>query len=157
MMADLKENAGLRKLLAGYYGLLQITHLIILSWAGMIYLSRGQMPFPAQPPAPGWQSQAVPFLAAMGAVDALAAGLGIIFAFQYFFCQRWLEKIGTISLTIALTSAAIFAVGTAASGAWSQHPVSYLSMVVAFFPAFVLYWLVLCGANIKKPAQDEFS
>lgn len=130
-------------LLTGYYGLLQISHLVTLIWAGSVLLRTGQVPFPAQPPPGGWQSQALPFLLAMGVLDAAAAGLGVYFAFSWHSHGRWKARVGLVSTSMALTSAAVFAAGTWAAGVWLQHPFSYFGMLVLSLPVFPLFWLLL--------------
>lgn len=130
-------------LLTGYYGLLQISHLLTLIWAGSALLRTGQVPFPAQPPTGGWQAQALPFLLAMGVLDAAAAGLGVYFAFSWHIHGRWKARMGLVSTTMALTSAGIFAAGTGAAGVWLLYPLSYFGMLVLSLPAFPLFWILL--------------
>ena len=131
------------RLLAGYYGLLQISHLITLTWAGSVLFRTGQMPFPAQPPPGGWTDQALPYLLAMGVLDAAAAGLGIWFARSVILKEDPKLKIGLVSTTMALTSAGVFAVGTWAAGVWLRYPLSYFGMLVLSLPVFPLFWRLL--------------
>jgi hypothetical protein len=133
--------------LVGYYGLLQLSHLGFLGRALVMYIMSGVLPFPASPPNQGWSQQVVPFFFGMGAVDALAAGLGISFAVLFIFKRKIKIRLGLISLVIALTSALVFMAGTLASGAWEAHPGEYLSMVVAFFP---LPYLLICLLREKS-------
>jgi len=131
------------RLLAGYYGMLQISHLITLTWAGSVLFRTGQMPFPAQPPPGGWSAQALPYLLAMGILDAAAACLGICFAWSVISKGDLKLKIGLVSTTMALTSAGVFAVGTWAAGVWLRYPLSYFGMLLLSFPVFPLFWLLL--------------
>jgi len=137
------KSRNLRNTLTGYYGVLQVTHLLTLAWAGLYFLRAGVMPFPAQPPAGGWNEQVIPFLLALGALDAAAAALGIWFAVQRVIMGKWRVTAGLISGTMALTSALVFAGGTYASGAWWEHPGGYLGMVTAFAPLLPLYLILI--------------
>jgi hypothetical protein len=139
-----RKNANL---LAGYYGVLQISHLITLTWAGSVLLRTGQVPFPAQPPPGGWHAQALPFLLAMGLLDAGAAGLGVYFASSWLFHERWRVQVGLLSTAMALTSAGIFAAGTWAAGVWLQYPLSYFGMLVLSLPVFPLFWFLLTAES----------
>ncbi len=135
--------------LAAYYGLLQLSHLGFLGRALVSYLRAGTLPFPASPPDSGWSRQVLPFLFGMGAADALAAGLGIIFAVLLVFKGRIKPALGLVSLVIALTSALVFTVGTIASGAWGSHPGEYVSLVIVFSPLPLLFASLL-GENQRK-------
>lgn len=137
----------LKRILVGYYGLLQLVHLVVLTAAGLLYLKSKDMPFPAQPPPGGWEGQVLPFLLGMGTVDAVAAFLGVWFAGIYLVFGTWKWIIGMISITIGLTSAGIFAAGTGANGAWIEHPLTYGGMVIAFSPMFILYYYLLQGES----------
>ncbi|MDZ7844528.1 MAG: hypothetical protein U5K99_06995 [Anaerolineales bacterium] len=136
-----------KRILTVYYGLLQLAHLGTLTAAGLAFLKSGSMPFPAQPPTGGWADQALPFLLAMGGVDAAAAALGVWFVVKYLIADVWKWKIGVISITSALTSAVIFAAGTGASGAWLEHPLAYGGMVLVFAPLFILYYYLVREAG----------
>ena len=59
-------------LFAGYYGILQSFHVLFLVRAGFILVKTGAIPFPAPPPELGWSTQVIPFLLAIGALDAAA-------------------------------------------------------------------------------------
>lgn len=139
----MNENRPLLRILTTYFGVLQSVHLVALIRAGIITASTGKLPFPALPPPEGWSSQAVPFLVSMAIVDALAIFLSLIFAFNAIIRERLFARVGVISLTIADTSAFIFAVGTFASGAWAAHPVAYWLMVALFVPTVPLFVLLL--------------
>lgn len=141
---------GLRYL-AAYYGLLQLSHLIFLGRALVMYLGGATLPFPASPPVQGWSQQVVPFLFGMGAADALAAGLGIGFSALLIFKRRMETTLGLISLVIALTSALVFAVGTIPSGAWGDHPGEYAILVIGFSPLPFLFVPLLSGVGKSNP------
>lgn len=139
---------GLFRGLTAYYALLQASHLIFLARAGLIWSSTRRIPFPAPPPPAGWQTETIPFLFGMGAIDALAALLGIYFAADFLlFSRRNPFRIGLVSTTIALTSAFIFAVGTISSGAWSHSPLLYSLLVLFFAPAGALFLYLLKETN----------
>jgi hypothetical protein len=128
------------KRLTLYYGLLQTVHLSLLAWGGYIIFRTGRMIFLALPPLEGWSPQVVPFLMGLGIADAFAAGLGIYFAFQAVMNESWRLDLAMVSITIAVTSALVFLVGTLATGAWSHNLVEYLSMVVLFSPIPLLFF-----------------
>ena len=125
--------------LAGYYGILQVSHLTLISRAGWILVSTGKMIFPALPPADGWSPQVLPFLVGMGVLDAIAAGLGIYCVFSLFTRKHVDIRYWMTSLGIALTSAMIFTIGTINSGSWQEHPTAYGLLGVFFFPLFPLF------------------
>ena len=79
----------------------------------------------------------------MGFVDIFAIGLGLVFAFNYFFRGRMIIKLGLISLTIALSSGLIYLIGTIPSGAWQENPGAYLAVVLFFGPILPFYFLLL--------------
>jgi hypothetical protein len=138
-MSIQKQYSGRLKFLAGYYGILQSLHLIMLTRAGLIFLLSGNIPYPALPPAAGWSSQELPYLFGMGGMDAGAACLGIFAAFYFIKNDRFVARYWVLSLGIALTSAIIFTVGTFPSGAWHDHPLAYGSLVIFFSPLFLLF------------------
>jgi hypothetical protein len=131
------------KLLAGYYGVLQSLHLLSLARAGWIVLRGGQIPFPAPPPAGGWPSTSLPFLLGMGAVDAVAIILGLIFVYRYFVQDKIELFLGIISLTIALVSGVEYLIGTLPSGAWQQNLLAYIVVLLVFSPVVPLYIVLL--------------
>jgi hypothetical protein len=135
------KTGGLRsvRILQGYYCLLQVAHLIFLSRAGLIVVTAGRYPFPASPPAGGWNDQVIPFLLAMGGLDAIAAALTLTAGYRKFFQQKSSERLWLLSLTAALTSALIFTAGTWVSGAWHANPWEYGLLVPFFTPLFILY------------------
>lgn len=129
-------------LLILYYGILQSLHFLALLRAGYLFARLSRMPFPAPPPAGGWTPQAVPFLIGMGLVDAIAIILALVFVYTWITRRKLLTRLGLISLTIAGASAAIFAIGTFASGAWAAHPAAYGVMVILFAPLLLLFVLL---------------
>lgn len=131
------------RILQGYYCLLQIAHLFFLSRAGWIVITEGRYPFPASPPAVGWNDQVIPFLIAMGGLDAVAAVLTLTAGYREFFQQNSSDMLWLLSLTAALTSALIFTTGTWFSGAWHANPWEYGLLVPFFTPLFILYGGVL--------------
>ncbi len=147
-MKNVKSDRFLR-LLTGYYGILQSCHLIFLARAGLLYLNQGRVPFPASPPPGGWPGEVIPYLMGMGAVDVVAASLGIYFSLSLLFGDRLRLREGLISLTIALCSGVLYLVGTLPSGAWGANPLSYLIVILVFSPVLPLAFLVFKRA---KPA-----
>jgi len=113
----------------------------------MILLQTGEMPFPAPSPPGGWSHQAIPFLVGMGVVDTVSIILALGFVYQAIFRKNSQPLIGIISMTIAMTSAVLFAVGTFPNGAWSSHPLAYGLMLILFAPVIPLYFLLLQSKN----------
>jgi hypothetical protein len=143
-------NKMLKRYLTAYYGMLQITHLMILGRAILIYAQSNILPFPASPPPQGWSTQVIPFLFGLGAVDALAAGLGAFWAAGIFITHKMDEVFwGQISLSVAISSALVFAVGTIATGAWLFHPQEYFGMAIAFMPVVLLFFMIMFTKNTK--------
>ncbi len=148
-MSELKENKWLRYLIA-YYGILQTTHLFFLGRAGIIMQQTGRVPFPASPPLGGWTNEVIPFLMGMAAVDVIAAGLGIYFSYFLIIKNRLKVLAGVISLTIALSSAVVYLIGTLPAGAWVHNPISYLIVLAAFAPIIPLYYYLIHENEIIK-------
>jgi len=137
------------KFLITYYGLLQSLHLLTLAWAGIQMLRGNSSPFPILPPPGGWAAQTLPFFIGLGFTDLVGILLGIAFAVQALIKKRLNRRLGVISLTIFITGAIVFAMGTFPSGAWAAHPVPYGLMAVLFAPTPVLYaWLLV--SNLKR-------
>jgi hypothetical protein len=124
--------------LLNYYSLLQFSHIFFLSRAGLIFLTQGRIPFPAQPPAAGWEAETIPFLFGMGAVDALAAGLALYAGWKMAKDSVFYHNIWFISVCIAATSAVIYCFGTLPSGAWQANPIGYGIVAFVFSPLLIL-------------------
>ena len=134
----------LKRYLTAYYGILQITHLMVLGRASVIFAQSNVLPFPASSPPQGWSPQVIPFLFGLGAVDALAAGLGVFWAARVLLTHKRDDKFwGQISLCTAISSALVFAVGTIATGAWFNHPQEYFGMAVAFMPVVFIFFVMI--------------
>jgi len=129
--------------LTGYYAILQASHLVFLGRAGLILLQSGRVPFPASPPPGGWAPSVIPFMMGMAAADVVAACLGIYYSFSYLVKGEHKVLIGIISLTIALSSAVVYLFGTLPAGAWSDNPLSYLIVILAFSPIIPLYIILV--------------
>ena len=141
-MNGLEDNK-LYRYLVGFYGFLQTMHLIFLGRAGYILLKAGNVPFPASPPPGGWDTVVIPFLMGMAAADVVAAGMGIYFAYSLIINGKFKPLAGIISLTIALSSAIVYLIGTLPAGAWVHNPISYLIVILAFSPIVPLYVLLV--------------
>jgi len=146
-MSSKNPSSRLLILFAVYYGILQSLHLLFLARAGFILINTGEIPFPAPPPEIGWSTQVIPFLLAMGALDAAAAFLGIFSTIVLVRKNQFDSRPWMLSLVIALTSALIFAGGTFASGAWMDHPTAYGILLVFFSPIFPLFIMILRKAG----------
>ena len=143
------------KILIGYYGLLQTLHLLVLIRAGTILLFEDGYPFPILPPPGGWDPQTMPFLIGLGVTDSIGILLGILFAVQLFAKRRFNRRIGVISLTIFITGAIVFAIGTIANAAWAAHPLAYGGMAVLFLPTPILYFWLLVSNLRRKPSPSQ--
>jgi hypothetical protein len=141
-MNELEDNKVFRYLV-GFYGFLQTMHLFFLGRAGYILLKTGNVPFPAAPPPGGWDTVVIPFLMGMAAADVVAAGMGIYFAYSLFSNDKFKPLTGVISLTIALSSAIVYLIGTLPAGSWVHNPISYLIVILAFSPIVPLYVLLV--------------
>jgi len=147
-MNKLADNR-LFRYLVGYYGFLQTMHLLFLGRAGYILLRTGNVPFPASPPTGGWENGVISFLMGMAAADLVAAGIGIYYAYSLIINEVFKPLAGVISLTIALSSAIVYLIGTLPAGAWVQNPISYLIVIMAFSPIIPLYVLLVRGTAGK--------
>jgi len=81
----------------------------------------------------------MPFLIGLGTTDFVGIIMGMVFAVQLWFKGVYNRLLGILSLTIFITGAIVFGLGTYPSGAWGLHPVAYWVMVVLFAPAILLY------------------
>jgi|GEM_PF-1194738 len=129
------------RLLVLYYGALQIVHFCTVAAAGVMIRRSGEMGFPAAPPPEGWSIQVQPFLIGTGLIDAVNAGIALLFVYAFLRQKPWSTWLGASTLTIMLYSAVIFIAVTAPSGAWSAHPVSYLIIGLVFAPVIPLSFL----------------
>lgn len=138
--------------LIAYYGLLQTLHLIVLIRAGVILFFERRYPFPVLPPPGGWGEQAVLFMFGLAATDIAGILLAMAFAWLALFRGRFNRRLGVISLTIFITGAIVFAVGTFPSEAWAAHPLAYGMMVALFLPIPYLYiWLLRSNLKPNSP------
>ena len=92
----------LAKILVAYYALIQVLHLIAIGRATVVLETRGELSFPAPPPAGGWSEQASYFFVGVGAIDALNAVIALVFVYGFFRRARWRGWLGTLSLTVAV-------------------------------------------------------
>ena len=144
-----QDNPTWAKFLIGYYGLLQTLHILVLIRAGAILLLEGGSPFPILPPPGGWVEQTMPFLVGLGITDSVGILLGMVFAGQFFVKKRFNRRLGVISLTMFITGAVVFAIGTFPSGAWADHTIAYGVMALLFIPTPILYTRLLTS-NLKR-------
>jgi hypothetical protein len=139
--------------LIAYYGILQSLHLVVLVRAGVILLLQGRFPFPILPPPGGWDAQVIPFMLGLGATDLVGILLGLCFVYRALITGAFFRRQGVISLTIFITGAVVFAIGTFPSGAWRAHPFVYGLMAVLFTPTVILYIWLLRSNIIRKPTK----
>ncbi len=132
------KKPGLRLLIL-YYDILQCLHLLILARAGLLMLQGDLSPFPILSAPLGWTNQAMNFMFGLAGMDVVGIILGFIFTLQFIFTGVVKRTLGLLSLTIFISGAVIFAIGTYLSGAWSAHPVAYSVMAVLFAPCIFLF------------------
>jgi hypothetical protein len=148
------SNKPIIRILIAYYGILQSLHLVVLLRAGVILLLQGRFPFPILPPPGGWDPQVIPFMIGLGTTDIAGILLGLCFVYRALIKGAFYRRLGVISLTIFITGAIVFAVGTFPSGAWGTHPIAYGIMAILFFPAVILYiWLL--RSNITRKTTKK--
>jgi hypothetical protein len=140
-------NSSLAKILVGYYGTIQVLHLVAIGRATVILGQTDALGFPAPPPQGGWDEQARYFFVGVGAIDALNVLVALVFLYGFFRCTSWRGWVGTLTLTVSLYSAILFAFATPPTGAWAHRPIEYLVIVLAYLPVVVLmvffaWWLV---------------
>ncbi len=152
----MRENSKWKKVLISYYGILQTLHLLTLARAGWLILQGESYPFPILPPPEGWTQQSMAFLFGLAGTDVIGILLGIIFAGKFLINRKMNRLLGILSLTIFITGAIVFAVGTFSSGAWGAHPVGYGAMVPLFVPVPLLYvWLLRSNLTPKQTRKSD--
>jgi len=149
------KNDNSLKMLILYYGVLQGLHLLILVRAGLLLLSGQNNVFPVLPPPDGWQEQTWPFMFGLGGMDVVGILLALIFAYLALRKNKITDLIGILSLTIFISGAIIFAVGTLFAGAWRTHPVGYGLMTILFLPALILFGLLISRLSITPQIQHD--
>lgn len=130
-------NSSVAKFLVGWYGLFQAVHFF---FNGLYLLRPGTSPFP--PPAEGWLPQTVHVLNGMATSDLINAVLSLVFVYGYFTEAKWCMWLGTLTLTISVYAATVFAYGTIAMGAWNGNLLGYLWSYILFVPVVMLFGLV---------------
>lgn len=139
-------NSSLIRFLVIWYAVFQMAHLTFLLRAAEMFIKFKIFVFPASPPREGWNWQAGNFLIGMGIMDALNCLFTLVFVYGYFAHSRWRLPAGILSLTAMMYSAAVFAIGTIADGAWMPNLLEYMAMTIAFIPVAVLFFeLLLMG------------
>ena len=138
--------------LVGYFGFIQIIHLLTLILAGVQLLHTGTVGFPAPPPNDGWPTSEIPFLLAMGFTDAILIIISEIFVLGFFKQKAWAMKIGLVALSGSMATALVFALATIPSGAWCLHPVAYGGMGVLFIP-YVILFIQILKQKIIQPTE----
>ena len=92
----------------------------------------------------------------LAGTDVVAIFLAFIFVYQAYFKNKIRDLIGILSLTIFISGAIIFAVGTLFTGAWRSHPVGYGLMAILFLPVLILYgFLINRLSNKEQDAQEK--
>lgn len=96
----------------------------------------------------------MPFLIGLGTTDFVGIIMGIVFALQLSLKGNYNRILGILSLTIFITGAIVFGIGTYPSGAWGLHPFAYWVMVVLFAPSTFLYFRLLRQA-FQQAKQNQ--
>lgn len=136
-------NSSLIRFLVIWYAVFQLAHLTFLLRAAQFLVQYKVFIFPAPPPAGGWHWQAGNFLIAMGIMDALNIILALVFVWGYFANSRWRLIAGLLNLSMMMYSAAVFAIGTIADGAWMPNILEYSAMTLTFIPVVLLFFELL--------------
>lgn len=143
-------NSSFIRSLVIWYAVFQMAHLALLLRAAQLLFQNKIFVFPASPPQGGWNWQAGNFIIAMGVMDALNILLTMVFIWGYFAHSRWRLLIGLLNLCAMMYSAAVFAIGTIADGAWMAHIIEYSAMTVAFVPVIILFFeLLILGLKAR--------
>jgi hypothetical protein len=140
--------------LVAYYGFIQAAHLVALVRAAILLLTTGRLTFPAPPPPTGWTDQARYFLVTLGLLDTFLILLSFAFVAGYFARAPWHPWLGLATLSAFVASAFAFAGGTLPTGAWAAHPLAYLSLVLAFLPVAVLFFVLIRPFARPEGARD---
>jgi hypothetical protein len=135
------QRSTFTKILVAYCGLIQSAHILALTRSYTLLRQSGEITFLAQPPSGGWSFQAEHFLISLGAIDFVNALLVLVFVYGYFSRTRWWYWLGTVTLTVSMITALVYAYGTIASGAWGGNLVEYLVLAIVFVPVGVLFVL----------------
>ena len=93
------------------------------------------------------------FLYGLAFTDLIGIVFGILFTTQFVFEDKFNTRLGTLSLTIFITGAIVFAAGTFPSGAWAAHPVAYGVLIVLFAPCAILYFHLLKQLRDNKSSD----
>jgi len=67
-----------------YYSAFQTAHLISLIYAAIIFISTGELSFPALPPPENWNVQAKIFFIGNALIDFINIFITFIFVYKYF-------------------------------------------------------------------------
>jgi hypothetical protein len=132
--------------LVAYYGVLQAVHLIVLGFGLVQYIRCGTIGFPAPAPPAGWSDHAEAFLLGNGFLDAIIGGAALVYVIAFFKKEPWSGILGIGCLTASLCSGVFFVFGTVVSGAWSAHPVNYITLLLVFTPIVLLFLLTVRSA-----------
>lgn len=139
-------NSSFIRFLVIWYTVFQLAHLTFLMRAAEMFIKYKVFIFPASPPMEGWNWQAGNFLIAMAVMDAFNILLTLVFAYGYFANSRWRLLVGLLNLSMMIYSAAVFAIGTIADGAWQPNVLEYSAITLAFLPVIVLFFNLLVMA-----------
>jgi len=139
--------------LVAWYGLYQTSHILVNTRGLAILLSGRVMDFPAPPPDAGWSQDVVHLMIAIGILDLANAVAAMLFVWGYFKKTHWRMWLGTLTLTVSVYAAGIYAYWTYMSGAWAgDNAIVYVIVNGAFLPILVL-WCLSCYWGAKQPAN----
>jgi hypothetical protein len=132
------------RLLVLAFGLYQTAHLLSNIRGAFVFFGRGELPFPALPPAGGFNPHLIAAYIDMAAMDSLNALASLVFVWSYFTQKSWRLWLGTITLTLSVYAGILFNLTDYQAGAWAgDNLFAYLLVNVTYLPVFALWLLVL--------------
>jgi hypothetical protein len=132
------------KLLVLAFGLYQTAHLLSNIRGSFVFFGRGELPFPALPPAGGFDPHLIFAYVDMAFMDSFNALVSLVFVWGYFTGKPWRLWLGTITLTLSFYAGILFNLTAYQAGAWAGGNLPwYLLVNITYIPVAVLWVLVM--------------
>lgn len=126
------------------FGLYQIAHLFSNFRGAFLYFGQGKLPFPAMPPAGGFDQHLINAYVDMAFMDSLNALVSLVFVWGYFTKKPWRLWLGGITLTLSVYAGILYNLSAFQAGAWAGDNLpGYLLVNITYLPVAVLWLLVL--------------
>ncbi|HKJ26517.1 MAG TPA: hypothetical protein VJ965_02675 [Anaerolineales bacterium] len=126
------------------FGLYQTAHLLSNIRGAFVYFGQGRLPFPALPPAGGFDPHLVTAYVDMAFMDSFNAMVSFVFIWGYFSRKPWRLWLGSITLTLSLYAGILFNLSAYQTGAWSGGNLpGYLLVNLTYIPVAVLWGIVM--------------